>query len=82
MTNKQYIKLGNFTFNLTLINYMEFIEEKLIFKIGIGDVNKTFIFKDKNDFERIRSFVRLISADFNCEVDEIDEHVPKKEILN
>lgn len=64
MNNKQFLKIKNKFFNIYSIDYFEFIDNDLIFIIEIKSKTKKFKFNDQNEYNRIKSFLRIYSTEF------------------
>lgn len=82
MNYKTFIKLGDKLFNVTKVDYMEFNEEDLIVTVYINYESIKFKFKKEEAFNRLASYVKLFSNEFDCDVEKIDEvEKNEKEIL-
>lgn len=73
MNNKPFIKLGNKSFNVLKINYLEINDKELSVEIEIDSTKKKFKFKDQTDYNRFTSYIKLFSTEFETEVETIDQ---------
>lgn len=83
MNFKTFIKLGNKSFNISKIDYIEFFEDDLIIEIKMDTEKLKFKIKDQSTFNRLQSLIKMYSTEFLCELEKIDDiEESSKEILN
>jgi len=82
MNYKTFVKLGNKSFNITKVDFLEFDEDELTVSVYINYETMKFKFKKEEQFNRFVSYVKLYSTEFDCDVERVDESEKKeKEIL-
>lgn len=82
MNNKPFIKLGNKSFNIQMINSFSLNDEECSVVIDINFETIKFRFKSEEQYKRFKSYIRLFSTEFDSEIEIIDEiDDEKKKIL-
>ena len=79
MDNKIFIKLGNKSFNLSKVDFIELDQEKLCVEIIINFDSIKFKFDSEETFNRFASYVRLFSTEFDCEVEKLSNETENNE---
>jgi hypothetical protein len=64
MNYKPFIKLGNKSFNLQMISYINLNDDDLTVTIEINFDIKKFKFNNEENYNRFKSYIRLFSTDF------------------
>jgi hypothetical protein len=72
MNLKPFVKLGNKSFNIHSITYMDMNDDELIVTIETSFETKKFKFKSEENFNRFKSYVKLFSTEFNTDVEMIE----------
>lgn len=72
MNLKPFIKLGNKSFNIGMISYMDMNDDDLTVTIEISYEVKKFKFQNEETYNRFKLYVKLFSTEFNTEVELIE----------
>ena len=74
MNYKNFIKLGNQSFNLNKIDYIKLNSEDLTVSISLspGFESIKFNFDSLSEFNRFNSYIKLFSTDFNATHIDVD----------
>lgn len=81
MESKIFIKLGNKSFNLSKIDFIELDQEKLSVYLIINFDSMKFKFKEEESYNRFASFIKLFSTEFDCEIEKLSEETENKKDL-
>ena len=74
MNQKTFITLGNKSFNIHMISYMDLNDEELTVTIELNFETKKFKFKNEENYNRFKSYVKLFSTEFNTDVELIEQN--------
>jgi hypothetical protein len=81
MNNKPFIKLGNKSFNIQMINCFSLNDDDCTVVIDINFEIKKFRFKSEEQYNRFKSYLRLFSTEFDSEIEMINENDDEKKTL-
>lgn len=74
MNQKTFITLGNKSFNIHMISYIDMNDEELIVTLELNFETKKFKFKSEENYNRFKSYVKLFSTEFNTDVELIEQN--------
>jgi hypothetical protein len=81
MNLKPFIKLGNKSFNIGMISYMNMDDDELTVTLEISYEVKKFKFQNEESYNRFKSYVKLFSTEFNTDVELIEQTSDSKKPL-
>lgn len=81
MNLKPFIKLGNKSFNIGMISYMNMDDDELTVTLEISYEVKKFKFQNEEAYNRFKSYVKLFSTEFNTDVELIEQTNDSKKPL-
>lgn len=81
MNNKPFIKLGNKSFNIQMINSFSLNDDDCTVVIDINFETIKFRFKSDEQYNRFKSYLRLFSTEFDSEIEMINENDNEKKTL-
>jgi len=81
MNNKQFIKLGNKSFNIQMISYLNLNDDDLSVSMEINFESTKFKFKNEEQYNRFKSYIRLFSTEFEIDVEIVENDLQNNKSL-